>query len=88
MSTANGKQDCECAGSHTGVSRGGSHVGFRPSGKEKEEFTKEREKYLTARYPKNQMSLIRKRLGVEDWIDVELKRIYDLVNILLSSKVF
>jgi len=39
---------------------------------------KERERYLTAKYPKHQMGLIRKRLAVEDWIDAELKRLFNI----------
>ena len=39
----------------------------------------EREKYLTARYPRKQMSFIRRRLDVEDWIDETLNSIYDVV---------
>jgi len=39
---------------------------------------KERERYLTAKYPKHQMGLIRKRLAVEDWVDAELKRLFNI----------
>jgi len=39
---------------------------------------KERERYLTAKYPKHQMGLIRKRLAVEDWVDTELKRLFNI----------
>jgi len=39
---------------------------------------KERERYLTAKYPKHQMGLIRKRLNVEDWVDAELKRLFNI----------
>lgn len=38
-----------------------------------------RQKHLTAKYPKHQMGLIRKRLAVEDWIDAELKKLFDIV---------
>jgi len=36
----------------------------------------ERVKYLTAKYPKHQMSLIRKRIAAENWMDEELKKLY------------
>lgn len=52
-------------------------VGFQGEGVPHEEI-KEREKYLTAKYPKHTMGLIRKRLAVEDWIDEQLKRIYNV----------
>lgn len=41
---------------------------------------KDREKYLTAKYPKHTMGLIRRRLAVEDWIDEQLKRLYNVVS--------
>ena len=42
-------------------------------------YDKERARFLTAKYPKNQMGLIRKRLAAEDWIDAELKKLYNIV---------
>jgi hypothetical protein len=39
-----------------------------------------RQKHLTAKYPKHQMGLIRKRLAVEDWIEAELKKLFDIVS--------
>ncbi|ESO10416.1 hypothetical protein HELRODRAFT_194929 [Helobdella robusta] len=36
---------------------------------------KEATRFLTAKYPKHQMGLIRKRLAVEDWMDEQLKMI-------------
>lgn len=53
-------------------------VGFHSQGGANNDDYKEREKYLTAKYPKHTMGLIRKRLAVEDWIDDQLKRIYNL----------
>ncbi|CAF0880479.1 unnamed protein product [Adineta steineri] len=38
----------------------------------------EREKYLTAKYPQQQMQLIRKRLKVEFWVDDQLRSLYDI----------
>ncbi|CAF0806392.1 unnamed protein product [Rotaria sordida] len=38
----------------------------------------EREKYLTAKYPQQQMQLIRKRLKVEFWLDDQLRSLYDI----------
>lgn len=35
-----------------------------------------RTRFLTAKYPKHQMGLIRRRLNVEDWIDEELKILF------------
>lgn len=55
-------------------------VGFHSQGGANNDDYKEREKYLTAKYPKHTMGLIRKRLAVEDWIDDQLKRIYNLVS--------
>ena len=53
------------------------HVGFRmPT----VQYNQEREKYLTAKYPKSQMSLIRKRIAVENWLDEELKKLYGVVS--------
>ena len=40
----------------------------------------ERRKYLTAKYGAHQMRLIRKRLAVEDWLDKELRKLYDTVS--------
>ncbi|UJR37157.1 hypothetical protein I4U23_029867 [Adineta vaga] len=38
----------------------------------------EREKYLTAKYPQQQMQLIRKRLKVEFWVDDQLRLLYEI----------
>lgn len=35
-------------------------------------------RFLTAKYPKHQMGLIRRRLVVEDWIDEQLKILFDI----------
>lgn len=37
----------------------------------------DRKKYLTAKYGSHQMKLIRKRLAVEDWLDTELRKLYN-----------
>ena len=58
-----------------------SHVNF--SGQDDGQLTEveeERKKYLTAKYGQHQMKLIRKRLAVEDWLDKELNRLYDVVS--------
>jgi len=39
-------------------------------------------RFLTAKYPKHQMGLIRRRLLVEDWIDEQLKVLFDVVSLL------
>lgn len=44
-------------------------------------------RFLTAKYPKHQMGLIRRRLNVEDWIDEQLKLLFDVVS-HSSSAVF
>ena len=54
-------------------------VGFQEDIREDEE----RRKYLTAKYGQHQMKLIRKRLAVEDWVDNELKKLYNVVSIHL-----
>jgi len=41
---------------------------------------KSRGRFLTAKYPKHQMGLIRRRLNVEDWIDEQLKILFDVVR--------
>ncbi|CAF0807484.1 unnamed protein product [Adineta ricciae] len=38
----------------------------------------DREKYLTAKYPQQQMQLIRKRLKIEFWLDDELRMLYNI----------
>lgn len=55
------------------------NVGFH-SHTNKEEYQEERKKYLTAKYPQHQMRLIRKRLEVEDWVDTQLRALYDVVS--------
>ena len=49
-------------------------VGFRDP--DYSEGEAERRKYLTAKYPQQQMRLIKKRLGVEDWLDQQLTELY------------
>ena len=51
-----------------------------------DEYTEERKKYLTAKYGAHQMKLIRKRLAVEDWVDTELKQLYDVVSFDMFSR--
>lgn len=55
-----------------GPHRGNLHVEFAPLGEVKER----KEKYLTAKYGAHQMSLIRKRLGVEMWMFDQLQTLY------------
>ena len=62
------------------------HVGFNFLGlPEKEE---EGKKYLTAKFQRNEMSLIRKRLEVESWIADKLNELYDVSDELLESFEF
>jgi hypothetical protein len=56
------------------------HVDFKDESDTVDVNEKPREKHLTAKYPKHQMGLIRKRLAVEDWIDAELKKLFDIVS--------
>ena len=51
---------------------GSKKVGFV----EKGDVERKREKYLTAKYGAHQMSLIRKRLGVEMWMYDQLQMLY------------
>jgi len=44
-----------------------------------------RRRFLTAKYPKHQMGLIRRRLVVEDWIDEQLKVLFNVVRDLSFS---
>jgi len=44
-----------------------------------------RSRFLTAKYPKHQMGLIRRRLNVEDWIDEQLKLLFDVVSSALQT---
>lgn len=46
----------------------------------REEEKEKRQKYLTARYGQHQMTLIRKRLAVEDWL-------YEQLRVLHGCKV-
>ncbi len=55
----------------------GGHVDFDETGREDYE---ERKKYLTAKYGAHQMKLIRKRLAVEDWVDSQLRQLFDVVS--------
>ena len=53
------------------------------------EVEEERKKYLTAKYGQHQMKLIRKRLAVEDWLDKELTKLYDVrVLVINNSQAF
>lgn len=63
--------------SSRGSPRANLHVEFAQVGEMKER----KEKYLTAKYGAHQMSLIRKRLGVEMWMYDRLQNLYQ------SSKV-
>lgn len=66
--------------SASSVNKGPSHsVGFRTNAS-KDEYQEERKKYLTAKYPQHQMRLIRKRLQAEDWLDNQLRILYDVVS--------
>lgn len=60
-------------------------VGFHSQGGATNDGFKDREKYLTAKYPKHTMGLIRRRLAVEDWIDEQLKRLYNVVSCMCFS---
>lgn len=55
-----------------GSPRANLHVEFAQLGEVKER----KEKYLTAKYGAHQMSLIRKRLGVEMWMFDQLQSLY------------
>lgn len=55
-----------------GPQRANLHVEFAQLGEVKER----KEKYLTAKYGAHQMSLIRKRLGVEMWMFDQLQSLY------------
>lgn len=55
-----------------GTPRANLRVEFAPTGEMKER----KEKYLTAKYGAHQMSLIRKRLGVEMWMFDQLQALY------------
>jgi hypothetical protein len=61
------------------------NVGFR-SHTNKDDYQEERKKYLTAKYPQHQMRLIRKRLQVEDWVDRQLRELYDVVSSILFNR--
>lgn len=43
---------------------------------QREAIKEQKKKYLTAKYGQHQMSLIRKRLKVEDWLDERLRFLY------------
>ncbi|GAB1598313.1 protein phosphatase 1 regulatory subunit 14B-like [Argonauta hians] len=43
---------------------------------QREAMKEQKKKYLTAKYGQHQMSLIRKRLKVEDWLDERLRFLY------------
>jgi hypothetical protein len=57
---------------------GSSRVGFSSTQPAENTYDKDRVRFLTAKYPKHQMGLIRKRLAVEDWIDEALKKLFDV----------
>lgn len=42
------------------------------------EYEEDRKKILTMKYGAHQMKLIRKRLGVEFWMDDQLKKLYNV----------
>ena len=44
----------------------------------RDEYQEERKKYLTAKYGAHQMKLIRKRLAVEEWVDTQLRQLYNI----------
>ena len=60
--------------SSTGSNSPRGHVGFINNRDEEKE---KRQKYLTARYGQHQMTLIRKRLAVEDWLFEQLRKLHD-----------
>lgn len=50
-----------------------SHVDFSPDVGVEVDFTpRDSQRYLTAKYPKQQMGMIRRRLAVEDWMDGQM----------------
>ncbi|ESO83003.1 hypothetical protein LOTGIDRAFT_169834 [Lottia gigantea] len=65
-----------------GSNSGKNHVDFHVK---REEDKVKKTKYLTAKYGQHQMMLIRKRLGVEDWIYDELRKLYGCENLISSS---
>ena len=64
------------SGPHTNTN--GHVVGFRVPSNDPQ-YSQEREKYLTAKYPRKTMHLIRKRIAVEYYMDEELRRLYGVV---------
>lgn len=54
-------------------SKVGLHVNFDT---DKEEIQERKKKYLTAKYGQHQMSLIKKRLGVEMWMYERLQYLH------------
>lgn len=54
------------------------HVGFNSADADDVDVNEKqgRARYLTAKYPKHQMGLIRRRIAVEDWMDTELKLLF------------
>ena len=60
--------------------RANLHVEFAQVGEMKEK----KEKYLTAKYGAHQMSLIRKRLGVEMWMYDQLQALYQLPKVIIT----
>jgi hypothetical protein len=69
--------------SNSGSSAGGGHVGFKEA--DAAQYNPDREKYLTAKYPKKTMHLIRKRIAVEYYLDEELRRLYRVVGYAFQS---
>ena len=69
--------------SHAAASSGGSGVNFTSASAHVHdplEKLKQRERIITVRYGAHQMKLIRKRLAVEEWLDTQLKTLYNCVS--------
>ncbi|CAM1309935.1 PPP1R14B (predicted) [Pycnogonum litorale] len=58
---------------NSGTNKVGLHVNFDT---DKDELQERKKKYLTAKYGQHQMSLIKKRLGVEMWMYERLQYLY------------
>ncbi|XP_013399742.1 protein phosphatase 1 regulatory subunit 14C-like [Lingula anatina] len=61
---------------HNNTSPGNHAVNFHTPTK-RDEVHEQKQKYFTAKYGAQQMVLIRKRLKVEDWVDDQLRDLYD-----------
>lgn len=79
MAAVNTYEGSSGGGRYSRSNSGGSngHVGFKVPDSQ---YSQEREKYLTAKYPKKTMHLIRKRIAVEYYLDEELRRLYGVVS--------